>query len=364
MSTRPTGTLAYLESPGNVEIREYEVPAPEPGAVLTEVEQANVCGSELHIWRGFHPEVTEGVLGHEAVCRVAELGDGVATDYAGRPIEEGDLVAPTYFLTCRRCPACQEGQFNLCENVYRHWSKPPEEPPHFHGTFATHYYVHPDQYFYRLPEELDPGVAAAANCALSQMIYGLDQVGVDDGDTVVVQGAGGLGLNALAVADVRGAETIVVEGVDGRIDRAREFGADHVVDFREHDTVEARVGRVGELTDGVGADVGVEVAGVPEAFAEGVRLVRPGGRFLEVGNVNPGQTTEFDPGSLTRKAVRIVPAIRYDPWYLRRSLEFLAEHAEDYPYGELVDARFELVDVDEALERSDSREITRAALHP
>ncbi len=364
MSDRPTGTLAYLESPGNVEIREYEVPEPEPGAVLTEVEQANVCGSELHIWRGFHPEVKEGVLGHEAVCRVAELGEGVETDFAGRPIEEGDMIAPAYFLTCRRCPACQEGQFNLCKNVYRHWSKPPEEPPHFHGTFATHYYVHPDQYFYRLPEGLDPGIAAAANCALSQMLFGLDEVGVDDGDTVVVQGAGGLGLNALAVATERGAETIVIEGVDGRIDRARAFGADHVVDFREYDTVDARVGRVQELTDGIGADVGVEVAGVPEAFAEGVRLLRDGGRFLEVGNVNPGQTTEFDPGTLTRKAVQIVPAIRYDPWYLRRALSFLADHAEDYPYADLVDAHFDLVDVDDALQRSDSREVTRAALHP
>ena len=364
MSGRPTGTLAYLASPGDVEIREYEVPEPEPGAVLTEVEQANVCGSELHIWRGFHPEVKEGVLGHEAVCRIAELGDGVETDFAGRPVEEGDLIAPAYFLTCRRCPACQEGQFHLCENVYRHWSKPPEEPPHFHGTFATHYYVHPGQYFYRLPEGLDPGIAAAANCALSQMLFGLDQVGVDDGDTVVVQGAGGLGLNALAVATERGAETVVVEGVDGRIDRARAFGADHVVDFRTFDTVDARVERVRELTDGVGADVGVEVAGVPDAFAEGVRLLRDGGRFLEVGNVNPGHTTEFDPGTLTRKAVTIVPVIRYDPWYLRRALEFLADHAEEYPYADLVDAHFDLVDVDEALQRSDSREVTRAALHP
>lgn len=364
MPSGDTGKLVYLAEPEELETREYEVPPPEPGAVLTTIERANVCGSELHIWRGNHPEVRNGVLGHEALCRIDELGAGVETDYAGDPVEPGDLVAPAYFVTCRRCPACQAGQFHLCENAYENWSKPPEEPPHFHGTFATHYFIHPNQYFYTVPDGLDPGIAAGANCALSQVMFGLDETGVDYDDTVVVQGAGGLGLNAVAYANERGAETIVVEGVDGRIDRAKEFGADHVVDFREYDSVEARAERVRELTDGVGADVGVEVAGVPAAFAEGIHLVRRGGRYLEMGNVSPGQLTEFDPGLLTRRSIDITSVVRYDPWYLRRALDFLEENAGDYPYADLIDAEFDLLDVDEALAKSDSREVTRATLIP
>lgn len=364
MTSQETGRLAFLESPENVEMREYEVPDPEPGAVLTTVERANVCGSELHIWRGHHPEVKEGVLGHEALCRVAELGDGVETDYAGNPIEAGDLIAPAYYLTCQRCSACQRGEFNLCENAYRNWSKSPEEPPHFHGTFGTHYYVHPQQYFYKVPDGLDPNVAAGANCALSQVLYGIDEVDVSYGDSVVVQGAGGLGLNAIAVANERGAETIVVEGVDGRLERAEEFGVDHTVDFREYDTVEARADRVAELTDGDGADVGIEVAGVPDAFAEGIHLVRKGGRYLEMGNVSPGQMTDFDPGLLTRRNLEITSVVRYQPWYLQRALQFLDDHADEYPYDHLIDTEFDLVDVTEALERSDSREVTRATLLP
>ncbi len=364
MGTRPTGRLAYLAEPERVEIKAYEVPKPEPGAVLTEVEQANVCGSELHIWRGHHPEVKDGVLGHEVLCRVKELGDGVETDYAGEPIEAGDLVAPAYYITCRRCPSCQEGQFNLCQNAYENWSKPPEEPPHFHGTFATHYFIHPDQYFYKVPEGLDPSIAAGANCALSQMLYGLDKIDVEYDDTVVVQGAGGLGLNTIAIANERGAETIVIEGIDGRIDRAKEFGVDHAIDFREYETVDARAERVRELTDGVGADVGVEVAGVPDAFSEGIHLIRDGGRYLEIGNVSPGHTTEFDPGTLTRKALTIESAVRYQPWYLKRALTFLEKNVDKYPYDDLIDAHFDLTDVDEALAESDSRGVTRAALTP
>ncbi len=364
MGDRPTGKLAYLSEPENVEIKEYEVPEPEPGAVLTEVEQANVCGSELHIWRGHHPEVKDGVLGHEVLCRVKELGEGVETDYAGDPIEEGDLVAPAYYITCQRCPSCQQGQFNLCERAYENWSKPPEEPPHFHGTFATHYFIHPQQYFYKVPEGLDPSIAAGANCALSQMLYGIDKVGIEYDDTVVVQGAGGLGLNTIAIAQERGAETIVIEGIDGRIDRAREFGADHVIDFREYGTVDERAERVRELTDGVGADVGVEVAGVPDAFSEGIHLLRDGGRYLEIGNVSPGKLTEFDPGSLTRKALTIESAVRYQPWYLKRALRFLERNVDKYPYEDLIDAHFDLMDVDDALAESDTRGVTRAALNP
>lgn len=364
MASSRTGTLAYLVEPERVEMREYEVRPPEPDEVLTNVERANVCGSELHIWRGHHPEVKDGALGHEVLCRVEELGAGVETDYAGEPIEEGDLVAPAYYLTCRKCSSCLAGDFHLCQNAYKFWGKSPEEPPHFHGTFGTHYYIHPDQHFYAVPEGLDPSVAAGANCALSQIMFGLDNVGIEYGDTVVVQGAGGLGLNAVAVANERGAETIVIEGADRRIDRADEFDADHVIDFREYDTVDARAERVRELTDGVGADVGVEVAGVPDAFAEGIRLLRDGGRYLEMGNVSPGQTTAFDPGLLTRKSIDITTAVRYDPWYLQRALSFLDENEDKYPYSDLIDAEFALEDIDEALAKSDTREVTRATLIP
>jgi threonine dehydrogenase-like Zn-dependent dehydrogenase len=364
MPSKKMGTVAYLAEPGCVELREYPVPDPEPGEIVATVERANVCGSDLHIWRGNHPEVKEGSLGHEALCRIDALGEGVEVDYAGKPVEEGDLIAPVYYLTCQRCSACQDGQFHLCENVYEYWSQSPEEPPHFHGTFGTHYVIHKNQYFYKVPDELSLNVAAGANCALSQVMFGFDEVGIEYGDTIVVQGGGGLGLNAIAYANERGAETILVEGVDGRIDRAHEFDVNHVIDFREYDTVSARAERVREFTDGVGADVGVEVAGVPKAFSEGIHLLRDGGRYLEMGNVTPGATTDFDPGLLTRKSIDITAVVRYDPWYLHRALNFLDEQIDSYPYEDLIDAEFDLLDVDNALRQSDTREVTRATLLP
>lgn len=359
-----TGKVVYMPGPNEIEIREYEVPSVDPGGIVTEIVRANVCGSELHIWGGGHPQVREAVLGHEGLCRIVELGEGVETDYAGQPVEEGDLIVPAYYNTCGHCAYCGIGELRLCENAYENWSKSPDESPHFHGTFGTHYYIHPNQYFFKVPEGIDESVAASANCALSQVLFGLDRIGAGLDDSVVIQGAGGLGLNAIAVANERGAETIVIEGVDGRLERADQFGADHLIDFREYDTVEARAERVRELTGGLGADYAVEVAGVPPAFAEGIHLLRNGGTYLEMGNIVPGDLTEFDPGRLTRSSIDIHGVVRYDPWYLRKALEFLVEHGDEYPHENLLDAEFPLEDATEALRQSSERSLTRASLIP
>lgn len=364
MASKERGTLAYLSGEKDIEFREYEVPVPERSAVMTRIKYANVCGSDLHTWAGKHPQRTTGMMGHEGICEVTELGDGVNTDYAENPIEEGDLVAPVYFIPCLKCPPCQAGDIRLCNNLADHTTGSPDEWPHFTGTFATHYYIHPTQYFYKVPSGLNPKIAASANCALSQVMYGLDQVGISHSDTVVIQGAGGLGLTALAIANESGAETIVIEGVDRRLETAMDFYADHVVDFRKRSTPDEREERILELTDGVGADIVVEVAGVPSAFTEGPRYVRKGGTYLEMGNVNPGETTDIDPGLLTRNSINIITAHHYEPWYLLKSLRFLDRTAEKYPYNELVDKEFELTDLTDALRSSANRETTRATLNP
>ena len=357
------GTVVVLVAPRQTELRAYDVAGPGPGEALLEVVRANVCGSELHIWRGHHPTVKMGsVLGHEMLGRVLALGAGVDLDYAGAALRPGDRVVCAYFITCRKCPACQAGRFNLCVNCYRYWSQPADTPPHFHGAFGTHYYVHPDQYVYRVPDEIPDAAAASANCALSELLFALDQAGLVSGEQVVVQGAGGLGLCALAVAKARGARTIVIDGVPGRLELAHRFGADVVIDFREHDTPEERAARVAALTGGMGADVAVEVTGVPAAFAESIHLVRPGGRVVELGNISPGHLTPFDPGTLTRRGVQILPAIRYHPWYLKRALDFLAATRGRYPFEALLDAEYPLRDVGRALEDSDQRRVTRASL--
>ncbi|WP_134702967.1 zinc-binding dehydrogenase [Ammoniphilus sp. YIM 78166] len=356
------GKVAVMVEPLKLEYQQYDLPSPEKEALLLKIIRTNVCGSELHIWHGDHPVKKDGILGHEMVGKIEKMGEGVTKDHAGRPIRVGDRVAVTYFQVCRRCNSCVNGEFALCENTYEYFNKQPEESPHFHGAFSTHYYVHPNQFFYKVPDNIPDSVAASANCAISQVLYGIDKAQLKVNETIVIQGAGGLGLYAAAIAKESGAKVIIIDGVEARLKQAKKFGADYLINLHDYDTVEKRSALIKEITNGSGADVGMEVSGVPDAFSEGIHHIRPGGRYISVGNIIIGAFTAFDPGLLTRKSITIYPVNRYQPWFLNKALEFLSSNINKYPFAELVDAHFGFEEIEAALNKSYRREVTRASI--
>ena len=102
------GKVAYIPQARTLEFHEFELPDVGPGAILAQVTRTNVCGSEVHMWRGEFGK--RGVMpGHEMVGRVYKLGKGVTTDTAGQPLKEGDRIAPVYYRTCGLCVNCREG---------------------------------------------------------------------------------------------------------------------------------------------------------------------------------------------------------------------------------------------------------------
>ncbi|MED4601904.1 zinc-binding dehydrogenase [Paenibacillus validus] len=349
------GKIVYQTEPMKIEVREHEFSEEvEAGSVLLEVLQTNVCGSELHVFKGHHPTLKCGVIGHEMIGRIAKLGDNVKTDNAGNPVQVGDRVVPVYFVTCNQCRECLAGNLHHCIHMYKYQGQS--------GTFASYYMVHHDQYFFKVPDGVSNAEAASANCAFAQILFGLDKIHINPGDSIVIQGAGGLGLTACAVAKERGAKVIVIDSAPSRLVTAKKFGADELIDMNAYDTLDARVNRVKELTGGWGADFGLEVAGVPDAFSEGIHLVKQNGKYVVMGNITPGHTTAFDPGLLVRKAIEIIPANRYNPEYLYKSLQFLERNAGKYPFAGLLDAAFSLEEATLALEKSANREVTRATI--
>jgi threonine dehydrogenase-like Zn-dependent dehydrogenase len=358
------GRVAALRGPEQVEVASYEVPDPEPGAVVLAVTRANVCGSDVHQFHWESLALREAALGHEFVGHVVAIGEGVTTDFAGAPVRIGDRVVAVYYLTCLRCPACLRGELGSCQNAISAWAANPDKAPHFNGGFATHYYVRPGQYFYVVPDEVDDTTVAGANCGLAQMIFTLDRIGIAAGETLVIQGAGGLGLYAAAVAHERGAQVIAVDGVADRLDLARRFGADDVVDLIEVRSVAERAAIVRDLTGGAGADAVLEVAGVPAAFPEAIELVRSGGRVATVGNINAEAAVSVVPGLITRKGLTIRGVLRYDPWYLHRAVQFLARRRHDHPFDALTDRSYPLDDVVDALRAGESHQVARVAIVP
>jgi threonine dehydrogenase-like Zn-dependent dehydrogenase len=359
------GRLAALVGPKQIEIREYPLSPVKSGAVLTRVLRSNLCGSELHIWRWSHPLIKKAVMGHEMIAQVESLGEGVETDFAGNPIKSGDRVVAPYFLSCLRCPACSRGDLNMCQNAYRWWSQSPDTPPHFTGTFATHYYIQPGQFFYKVPEELPSSIVAGANCGLSQVIFGLEKASLSSGEHLVIQGAGGLGLFATAVAKEKGAIVTVIDGIQSRLELARDFGADHIIDLKAL-SGDALMKRILEMTGGSGADVVLEVAGVPGAFTEAIQYLRTCGRLISIGNISVDKAHEISlaPGWLTRKSINVIGAVRYNPWYLLKALEFLRRTFRKVDYERLTDKTFGLDQVQEALEAAENRTVTRAVIIP
>ena len=362
------GRIAVIKGPRQpFDIQEYDVPDPEPGAILVKMSQAGICGSDLHYWRGDSPVPQGGqVMGHEGTGVVDKLGRGVTTDALGTPLSEGDRVIHNAVISCNRCPQCLRGDHNLCVNfvIYR----PVGQFPYFVGTYADYYYVSPDQQVFKVPDELPDDILSPVNCAMGTVTQGLTVAGCREGQNVVIQGAGGLGLTAAAMAKDMGADRVIVlDRLDNRLQLAEEFGADYTINVEEYNTSETRVNRVWELTRGRGADIVMELVGISSLMPEGIAMLTKGGTFVEIGHISPGKV-EIDPSSIVRSGKRIIGSIMYKPVLMATILDFLVRSHRRLPFDKIVSHKFKLADIDEAFAKAEwdqrQTEVTRAVLEP
>ena len=251
-----------------------EVPEPqigEPEDAVVQVDAFTICGTDLHILRGDVPEVPPGtVLGHEAVGTVREVGPGVRT------VRPGDRVLMSCISSCGRCRFCREGRYGQCRGgggwLLGHTIDGVQAEavriPLADGS------VHP------LPADVpDEAALLLADILPTSYEVGVRNGRVGPGDTVVIVGAGPIGLAAVVSAGLYSPlHTVVVDPVASRRDAAAALGADVVLS--PDDDVAAAVDG---LTGGLGADVTIEAVGVPATFDLAVSLVRPGGRVANVG---------------------------------------------------------------------------------
>src|SRR5437762_59868 len=337
-----------------MQIKEYEVCEPEPGGMVVKMTLANVCGSDLHQWRGEFDVEKFGrpypqILGHEMTGTVHQLGEGVTRDTAGQPLREGDRVVWRYFYPCGTCRACLKRITLACPNARTYLTSSCDVAPHFYGAFGDYYYVRPAAAIFKVPDELSDAMVAGVNCALSQVVGGMQLAGLKLGEHVVVQGAGGLGVYATAVAKEMGAgRVIVIDSIPERLVLARAFGADEIIDIEEFPDPDMRVKRVFEMTDNWGADVVTELVGHPRVCNEGLRMLGRTGRYLEIGNINPGLTYELDPSYLVFGNRSILGMVYYEAEHLQQALDLLSRTRATYPWDRVVSRTFPLEQINEA----------------
>lgn len=371
MSTSYTGRIARFDAPGEpFEIETVVLDEVGPGEILIKVTRANICGSDVHAWHGTFATRGLGgqlptVLGHEMVGVVEALGEGVSADSNGAPLHAGTRVVFPYFFACHACRNCLAGRRNACQNLKMAMLGRADEPPYFVGGYADYYLLPAGTVVYTVPDSVSDDIAAGANCALSQVMYGLERVDLQLGENVVVQGAGALGLYAVAVAKARGAACVIaIDGVPERLELATQFGADVVIDINVVTTDKDRIKVVRKHTDGLGADVVVEVVGHPSAIDEGLKMLGQFGRYVEIGNINIGKTFEFDPSRFVFANKTMVGVSLYDPAVLSRALTFLEQHQDRLPFDRLAAASYSLDDINAAFAAADERRDVRASIIP
>jgi L-iditol 2-dehydrogenase len=340
-----------------LELVEVPVPAElESGALLVRTAVTTVCGTDVHMWQGRASTAHIGaslplILGHEMMGRIVRFADrGPHVDSIGRPLTIGDRIVWTHG-TCGRCESCVlDNEPSLCSNRQRYASSPYTTYPHLTGGFSEYCYVYPTSGRIRVPDSVSDELAAASSCALRTVIHGFERLGpVRQHETVVVQGAGPLGLFAVAQAlSLEPRQVIVIGGPAQRLEVAKRWGASLTIDIADQTDPAGRRESILECTGGRGADVVVEVSGAPPAFQEGMDMLRPGGRYLVIGQ---GHTTPimFNPSAIVFKQATIIGTLSGSVRHYFRALEFLETWAGRFSWDDLISHHFALDDVNRAM---------------
>lgn len=299
------------------DLREYAVPEPAPGTLLLRQELAGICGTDLHNWQKGFPEEIQ--LGHENVGVIEALGEGVTHDYVGQPVAVGDRIV----FAPRRSDTAYGFQPNR------------DDLPRFTGGFGEYIYLSdPSSCF--LKTSAPPDVAVLIE-PFTIGVHAAMRANVQLGDTVIVQGAGAIGLLTAVAARLCGAaRVIVIGGPPRRLELAKRLGADATIDIAEARDLAERKQLVLDLTPrGAGADVVFECAGFLPALPEGLEYVKLDGTFVEVGHfVDVGEVAINPHRHFLRKNLRLeaVWGSRY-PHFVR-GLPLLERN--DFPYAEVV----------------------------
>jgi alcohol dehydrogenase len=251
-----------------------DVPDPQlqdPGDAIVRIDAVTICGTDLHILKGDVPETTAGrILGHEAVGTVESVGAGVQS------VRAGDRVLVSCISPCGRCAYCRVGVYGQCRNgggwILGHLVDG-TQAQYVRAPFA-------DTSLYPLPANVtDESALLLADILPTSYEVGVLNGKVSPGDTVVVVGAGPIGLAAITTARLFSPSRIIaVDKAKTRLDAALEFGATQAI-LVDDDPVATLRG----IGDGLGADTVIEAVGVPETFELSTELVRPGGRVANIG---------------------------------------------------------------------------------
>jgi len=338
-----------------------------PGAALLETVASEVCGTDVHLHAGHLAGVPWPIIpGHVSCGRILET-HGPLHDVEGRPLVPGTLVTfYDVFGSCGACWHCLVARSATRCPSRRVYGITASAADGLLGGWAERIEIEPGVRLLALPEGLDELDVLGGGCGLATGFHAVERVGVALGDSVVVQGAGPVGLNAAVFAQLSGALRVLVVGAPAaRLAAARALGADETLDLVETPDAGARIAWVRERTSGRGADVVIEATGNPAAVREGLEMLRDAGRYVVVGQYTDAGEVALNPHAhLNRRHATLVGCWGYEYSHLHRSLELLARHRQRFHWRELVSREYKLEQASEALAAMVRLEVVKAVIRP
>jgi putative phosphonate catabolism associated alcohol dehydrogenase len=361
-----TATAAVYDAPNApFVLKEFPLRPVKRDEVLVRVSMSTICRSDIHSYEGRRPNPCPGILGHEIIGRIVEIGEGVERDMRGDPLKIGDRITWSEYFFDGQCYYREVLDMpQKCQGVRKYGHDLATDDPHFLGGFAEYCYILPGTWILKLPPDLSDEEATPLNCGVATMACVTEAAEIGLGDAVVIQGLGLLGLDGAAMAKARGARCVIgLDAVADRLEVAKKFGVDHAIDI-SRDAAQSVVEQVRRLCRPDGADAAIEVCGAPEVIPQGLQMLRVGGRYVIAGLVNPDANVTIDANMLVKRWVTMRGIHNYHPRHLIAALDFVMANRTRFPFREIVDAKFALKDLGAAFKKAAERTVLRAAIVP
>ncbi len=346
-------------------VEDLHLEGPRRREVLVKITASGVCHSDLHYIKGDRDHPLPVVLGHEGAGVVEEIGADVT--YAA----PGDHVVLSFVPTCGNCSFCVKGRQNLCVargqlrgnllDGTKRLRKGGQEIAHFNGlsTFGE-YAVVPEDSLVKVREDAPLDKVALIGCGVPTGVGAVIHTAkVQPGSTVVVIGAGGVGLNVVQGAALAGAEAIIAVDIHGpKLEHSLEFGATHLVNAATEDVID----RVLDITRGEMADYAFEVIGSTDAIIQALHTTKRGGATVAVGVAPTGATLTIDPDFLHQD--RVLMGCTYGSCYPRADMPMLIDlyMAKKLKLDELISRTYALEDINTAFDALDRGEVARSII--
>jgi threonine dehydrogenase-like Zn-dependent dehydrogenase len=343
-----TVRAAVQTGPRQIEIREFPRPVigPDDGGLLR-IEACGICGSDVEQYKGsLGRQSLPMVPGHEPLGIIEEVSEKAAARWGVQP---GDRVAVEILIPCRSCDLCLAGRYMSCRNrIGSHGgSNPPERGLGLYGGFSEYIHLHPNSILHKMRSDIPPEVAVMFNPLGAGVRWAAHLGGIQLGDTVLILGAGQRGLSAVLAARTAGAGTIIVTGLArdaGKLQLAREFGADVTINVENEETVE----RVREITGGAGADIVLELTPMAaQPVRDALNAVRWGGRVVLAG-LKGGRSVELSTDLIINKAITVAGAFSVDSRAYAEAIRLI--ETGRFPLERMHTHTFGLDDISRAIE--------------